>query len=189
MVTDSVINDEPILVQMLADPVMWQAYTDALAELAELTNDGSIETLLRETEEPLLRVLQTEFRMLGPYPVDYLRPRVKALLAQAQSASGLGESNPGLYLSYENELDEYPVFAHLGLFEADGLARLQIDNAIPREVHLSKIEWVNDADQRGVSAVHKEIFPVVLEPRGIGWAGAADDARSCAAAGCRWLGS
>ncbi len=168
---ESVINDEPILVQMLVDPLVWQAYTDVLAELAQMTRDGSIAALLRETEAPLLRILQTEFRMLGQFPLDYLQPRVEALLSRAKLGAGKGAANTDLYLSYENERDEYPVFAHLGLLETAGRMRLRIDNAIPRDVHISAIEWVNDSNNESVSAVQKEIFPVALVPRGIGGEG------------------
>ncbi len=167
----SVINDEPILVQMLADPLVWQAYTDVLAELAQMIRDGSIKTLLRETEAPQLRILQTEFRMLGEFPLDYLQPRVEALLSRAKLAAGKGAANTNLYLSYENERDEYPIFAHLGLLETAGHMRLQIDNAIPRDVHISAIEWVNETNAASVSAVQKEVFPVALLPRGVGGEG------------------
>ena len=164
----SIINDEPILVQMLADPLVWQAYAAALAELTQMNSDGSIEALLSETEGPVLRILQTEFRMLGPYPLDYLQPRLDALLSRAQSAIGKGEANPYLYVSYEREQDEYPVLAHLGMLETNGKLQLQIENAIPYGVRVSRIEWVNDADAQRVSAVHKEMFPIILDPRGVG---------------------
>jgi hypothetical protein len=168
---DSVINDEPVLVHMLADPLIWQAYVDALTELARLGGEGSIDTLLSETEEPLLRILQSEFRMLGPYPRDYLQPRVEGLLSQAQAGIGQGAANPMLYVSYENELDEYPVFAHLGVLDTGGQKRLQIDSAIPREVQITRIDWVNDVDRHSVSAVQKEIFPVTVASRGVGGQG------------------
>jgi hypothetical protein len=156
---------------MLADPLLWKAYTDVLTKLAQLTSDGSIEALLRETEAPQLRILQTEFRMLGQFPLDYLQPRVEALLSRAKLGAGKGEANADLYLSYENERDEYPVFAHLGLLESAGRMRLQIDNAIPRDVRISAIAWVNDTSDERVSAVQKEIFPVALVPRGVGGEG------------------
>ena len=169
----SVMHDEPIVVQMLNDSLVWRAYTEVLQELRDKTLDGSIPSSLMALENEQLPILQSEFRMLGNYPLDYLLPRVESLLADAQAVSAVSGANPNLFVTFENERDEYPVFAHLGLLQNEAEApQLQIDTAIPRDVVLTAVEWVSDADEQRISAIQKEILPIALSARGVGSAGA-----------------
>jgi hypothetical protein len=159
----SIISSEPLLVQMLRDPLLWQAYTHVLQSIAP--NLDAVITRLRAVEQTHLPVLQTEFRMVGEFPLDYLQSRNEALLARA--IDGPGADDTDLALDLEHERDEYPVLAHLGVLASAGQSTLRIDNAIPRDVEIIAVEWASPGGAESVSAVHKEIFPLAVPARGI----------------------
>ncbi len=164
----SVINDDPIVIAMLEDPAIWQEYVAALARLVDSARDGSLITLLRDVEGTSLKLLQTEFRMLGAYPLDYLLPRGEYLLGRMSAADPADNHN--LYFFAPSETTLYPVFAHFRMQRAEGGDYLQVENAIPRDVTVTAIDWVNDAIGERENAV-ADVLPIAIPPRGVGAAG------------------
>ena len=164
----SVINDDSIVTAMLEDPVVWQEYVATLARLVDLARDGSILTLLRDVEAGSLKLLQSEFRMLGQYPIDYLLPRGEYLLARMSAADPA--NNPNLYFFAPWETALYPTFAHFRIQRSNAGEYLEVENAIPRDVAVTAIDWVNDAIGERESAV-TAVLPIGIPPRGVGSAG------------------
>jgi hypothetical protein len=168
----SVINDEPLIAAILSDPLIWQRYVSVLGELGAMTANGSMRELLRAAEQGPLSLLQTEFRLLGPYPLDNLQARADALLGKAARHEELGADSNRMYQFAKNEVDQYPSFAHFGLVAGAAGPWLQIDTAIPKEVRISNVEWVRPADGKRVAAVADEAtLPLDLPARGVGSAG------------------
>jgi hypothetical protein len=165
---NSVVNDEPFVMLLLGDPVMWAAYTKVLAQLDAMTRDGSLEKSLRATEQKQLAILQTEFRRLREMRLDYLQPRVTALLQQARAAEGSGPANPNFRVNSLTERAEYPLLVHTGVLSVGQRRFLQVDNAIPRDVYIASVDWVNDATGEKQVAVAAGVLPVTIQPRGIG---------------------
>ena len=165
---NSVVNDEPFVMLLLGDPVMWSAYTEVLAQLDAMTRDGSLEKSLRVSEQKQLAVLRTEFRLLREMRLDYLQPRVTALLQQARAAEGTGSANPNFRVNSLTERAEYPLLVHTGVLSVGQRRFLQIDNAIPRDVYVASVDWVNAATGEKQAAVAAGVVPVAIQPRGIG---------------------
>lgn len=161
----SVMNDEPVVADMLRDPRIWARYAAVLAELRERTTDGSLAAELREVEAQYLPILQTEFRMLGQFPLGYLGPRVDALTERAQRVARADDDSHLRFVD-PREREQYPVLAHFGLL-AGPPAELRIDSAVPKAVTVTAVDWVNPAGTR-VAAVADGMLPLTLSPRGIG---------------------
>ncbi|MEJ2139109.1 MAG: CotH kinase family protein [Gammaproteobacteria bacterium] len=169
---ESVSTHVAIVVAMLRDPEVWQAYKDALRELDMLIKSGELLSSLKQTQQLYLRTLRTEFRFLGNYPLNLLEPRLETLIARAREMPVAVPANDNFVLDYANERDEYPVLAHLGLLREAGDLTLRIESALPREVNVRTVEWVHAKAGNRVSAIHKEILPIDLPSRGVGeWGG------------------
>ncbi|MEE4184190.1 MAG: CotH kinase family protein [Gammaproteobacteria bacterium] len=163
----SVMNDEPVVAAMLRDPAVWQVYVQVLEQLARQLQDGTLQKRLAAVESRHLPLLQTEFRMLGNFPVDYLEPRMEGLLAAARMATRDG-GDDHLYVFERNEPQQYPVLAHVGLLR-DGVApQLQIDSAIPKAVDVLAVEWVDPASSLRAPALAAAPLPLRLNARGVG---------------------
>lgn len=163
----SVINDEPIVAAMLRDPVIWQVYVEVLEQLAQQARDGTLAARLAAVESRYLPLLQTEFRMLGKFPTDYLVPRVAGLLAAARAADRNG-GDGHLYTFARNEQQQYPVLAHFGVLRDDAAPQLQIDSAIPKEVKVLAVDWVDPTSGERAPALATEQLPLRLSARGVG---------------------
>ena len=74
---ESVINYEPFVQLILADPQVFEAYNQALNQLAQLLETGELQSSLHDVENQHLPVLQTEFRLLSNFNLDHLQSRVK----------------------------------------------------------------------------------------------------------------
>jgi hypothetical protein len=160
----SIVNSEPILLDMLRDPLVWEEYLATLELLLNLAREGVLQENLRAVEREWLDLLQTEFRLLGPFPLDYLLPRSEALYAGMSNLAASGSVNLAYFLPFEHGL--YPVLAHFEIRTSSG-KWLQIENAIPRDVTVIGIDWVNDSTGARQSAVVSAL-PIAVPPRGIG---------------------
>ena len=161
-------TSEPMMVDIMRDPVMWEAYTKVLAQLATMTRDGEIAELIDGVEAEHLAVLRSETRMLGNFPKQYLQPRVDTLLNRAMAATGKGAANPNLLVGTRKDREEYPVLAHFGVLQVEERPFLQIENAIPRDVIVRSAVWIKTNSEQRQNAVQEGVLPVVLPPRGIG---------------------
>jgi hypothetical protein len=161
----SIVNGEPMLIDMLRDPAVWDAYVETLRLLAGLARDGVLQANLRALEAEWLPLLQTEFRMLGEYPLDFLVTRSDALHG---GMSALGANGPPLLTYYQAfETGIYPRLAHFELHDTAGGLQLQVENAIPRDVTVVDVAWVDDATAARRDAIG-EGLPISVPPRGIG---------------------
>lgn len=159
----SVVSDEPMMIELLRDPIMFARYMAVLDELDMLLESGELEAQLRATENLYLPLLRTEFRMLGRFPTDYLRPRLDALLEKARAVAA-GEER--YWFLDPREQTQYTLLAH---FSHDPVAeQLIAETAVPRATEVRRVEWVaNDSDRRA-AAVPSESLPLTLPARGIG---------------------
>ena len=156
----SVISDEPIAIAMLADPLVMQRYTEVLRDLRGIYDDGSLPELLRTVEDQYLALLQTEFRMLTRFPTDYLDSRLGSLLNR----------DAGFAFTDDREVDQYAVLAHLSVDTTAGA--LQAETAVPRNVELRSVSWIqqggDDGEPARAVAIAPADLPFVLPARGIG---------------------
>ena len=163
----SITNDEPLVAAWIADPKIAMAYRATLVELAQLVASGELITELRKVEEQPLRVLQSEYRMLGPMPLDYLQSRAELLLQRLNANGG----KPLDFISWDGEERSYPVLAHMVRYKAAdstaGQDVIEISNAIPKDVEVMNLEWVDAASETATPILEDE-FPLMLAPRGIG---------------------
>ena len=161
----SVINDEPLLLQIMQDPAVLAVYQEILEELAGLVHSGELVAMLREIEATQLQILQPEFRLLSKFPLDYLEPRIEIL----QQRFGVGSPTLGneLYLLWEAERRVYPILAHVRLIDEGGYQRLEIANAVPKDVEVLDVYWANAASGERVT-VEGIVLPMMVPARGIG---------------------
>ncbi|HJP04253.1 MAG: hypothetical protein CL799_13520 [Chromatiales bacterium] len=165
---DSVINDEPMIAEILSDPQLWERYASVLRELAEMYSDGSLEEFWREEEEEPFRLLQTEFRLLAPFPLDYLDERLKSLLERAATHEAATDKTRRMYHFAQKEMFVYPVFLNLGLSGNIDDLQLTIETAIPRDVRISKVEWRSPEGREPVQATAPgSEMPLYFPARGI----------------------
>ncbi|NND53902.1 MAG: hypothetical protein HKN56_02900 [Gammaproteobacteria bacterium] len=150
----SVISDEPVAIAMLADPLVRQRYKEVLDDLRTRYEDGSLPDQLRGVEDEHLALLQTEFRMLTRFPIDYLSGRLDALLA----------SDGDYAFRDDREQDQYAVLAHFRYTENE----LQIETAIPREVEVRAASWIQPQSGEQAVALDWADLPLRLPARGVG---------------------
>lgn len=162
--TVSITQKSRIAVDMLRDQQVWQRYKYVLRDLAAAWEDGSLAEDLRRVEDLHLPALRTEFRMLPRYPLDYLGPRSAALLAWTEADA---IPDPDALYFLPREMDQYPVLLHLGLVELQGQDWLRIDTAIPRDVRVTAIDWVNSATGQRLPATATNSLPLWFPARGI----------------------
>lgn len=161
----SIVNSEPILLDMLRDAAVWSVYVETLALLDQLAAEGTLQANLRDIEAEWLPLLQTEFRMLGEYPLDYLPSRASSLYGAMRQVAAADTDKLAFYLPYEQQL--YPRLVHLSIVQDSDGNVVQVENAIPRDVSVETIEWVNDDTGERVAAVG-DVLPLGVPPRGIG---------------------
>ncbi len=161
----SIVNGEPILIDMLRDPVVWREYLATLELLLNLARENVLQSNLQAVEGQWLPLLRTEFRTLGEFPLDYLLPRSEALYAGMRQLAESGDTRPSYFLPFEPGL--YPILAHFEIHADAGGKSLQIENAIPKDVSVARVDWVNDATGERQPAVEAAL-PIAVPPRGIG---------------------
>jgi hypothetical protein len=159
----SIANDEPLVADWLADPAIAEAYRRTLNELKALLETGELAEVLQEVEAGPLRVLQTEFRMLGPMDISYLSSRTAQLL-QLLDANG---GRPANYITWAGENRPYPLLAHLVRYKQNGQDWLEISNAVPKDVEVYALAWIDEASGERTRMLEEQ-FPLSLAPRGIG---------------------
>jgi hypothetical protein len=159
----SIVSGEPIVLDMLADPAVWEVYIRTLSLLRDFARDGKLQQNLAAVEAQWLPVLRTEFRMLGSFELDYLLPRIDTLYEQMSRVS------PGDELAINRPFETrlYPVLAHFKLVQDDDGLKLEVENAVPMDVVVTGVEWVNGASGERQAAV-TEGLPLAIPPRGIG---------------------
>ncbi|MDX1509517.1 MAG: CotH kinase family protein, partial [Woeseiaceae bacterium] len=161
----SIVNGEPILLDMLRDPAVWSVYVETLALLNQLAAEGTLQANLGSVEDEWLPVLQTEFRMLGEYPLDYLQERSATLYAAMSRVAAEDTDKLAYYLPFEQRL--YPLLVHLSVMQDPDGSVVQVENAIPKDVTIEAIDWVNDETGERIGAVG-DVLPLGVPPRGIG---------------------
>jgi hypothetical protein len=161
----SVLNDEPMMLQLMQDPVILAAYQDALEELAGWIRSGELIAKLQESEAEHLRLLTTEFRLLPKFPLDYIGPRIEIL--QQRFGGDSQTVSKELYEFGQLEQRTYPILSHARLISAGDSHRLEISNAIPKEVEVLSVEWVNGESGERI-ALEGIALPFILPARGIG---------------------
>ncbi len=168
----SVSTAAPIVVAFLRDPDVWRVYKATLAELERMLNSGELFRNLNQAEQLYLPTLRTEFRLLGNYPLSPLQARLEALIAETGEMPLPVRRTSDFEFDYANERDEYPLLAHLGLLREDDKLTLRVESALPRDVTVRTVDWVNTNAGERASAVAKEILPIALPPRPVGaWNG------------------
>ncbi len=159
----SVLNDDPIMQQIIRDPDVFSVYQQTLRELSEAVSSGELIKALRETEERPLAILKTEFRFLSVFPLDHLGPRTEMLLARYGSADTAPENFLFQLTPVEQRL--YPLLARVSTL--GGTETIEMTNVIPREVEVMGLEWVNsETEERLTTEVAG--LPFVMPARGIG---------------------
>ena len=161
----SIVNSEPILLDMLQDPALWAVYLETLSLLNQLAADGTLQANLADVEEQWLPLLQTEFRMLGEYPLDHLQARVSALHGAMSQVAAADTDKLAYFQPFEQHV--YPLLVHLAVLESPDGQVVQVENAIPKDVSIESIEWVNDETGERADAVGDNV-PLGVPPRGIG---------------------
>ena len=164
----SVVGMDPIVLQMLRDPRVWVEYLETLNILLGLATEGSLQRNLEEVEDRWLTLLRTEFRMLSEFDLAYLHPRLASIYAEMSQLSPAESGNLAHFKPYEPSL--YPVLAHARLTRLDDGLNLSIGNAVPMDVNIVSVHWINDAtgETRPAST---ETWPVAVPPRGLGSSG------------------
>ena len=162
----SIVNNEQFVIAALDDPLVWSAYTETLDELLSMLDDGSLVDMLRASEERLLPTLQTEFRSLESYRLDYLDLRIRDLHQRMTTPGAQDKRNR--YFERQNEQRLYPQLAHFRL--APNRRTVVIENAIPFEVDVTGAHWVHPETGDSMPAAIDGL-PLELAPRGIGTAG------------------
>lgn len=141
----SVATDEPLVEVLLREPEIRRHYRQVLQVLDEQLTAGSLQQRLRAAEAELLPLLQTEFRTLGRFPIDYLQPRLTALLANTSPpAPHRVEAQAGT--GQWNEARRYPLWLHVGILDSAQAPRLRAEAAIPHPVEIVAVDWVVPAE-------------------------------------------
>jgi hypothetical protein len=162
---DSIINDEPLLLKIMEDPAILAVYQDTLVELAAQVESGELITLLREKEAEHLGVLQSEFRLVGNFPLDYLEPRISALLDRfGPDSDNLDEQ---FFLYWAVEETAYSKLVHVRLLADSDTQRVEIGNAVPKQVVLTGLHWVNQGSGERVDITGAGL-PLTLPAKGMG---------------------
>ncbi|MEC9375555.1 MAG: CotH kinase family protein [Pseudomonadota bacterium] len=159
----SIVNDEPIVAKWMRDPKILSAYRETLFRLEDIIQSGELISDLRAKEEQPLRILQTEYRMLSSFNLDYLAKRTDELINTLDANEGWHEN----HINWIAEEKLYPILAHLIQYQIKDQKWLEISNAIPKDVEIFAIEWVDTITQER-SKILKDNFPISLSPRGIG---------------------
>jgi hypothetical protein len=153
------------MLQVMRDPAILVAYQDALEELAGWIRSGELIAMLQESEKEHLRVLTSEFRLLTNFPLDYIGPRIE-ILQQRFGRNSQTLSNE-FYEFGQLEQRVYPILSHARLFSEGESQHLEISNAIPKEVEVLSVDWVNgETGER--AALEGIALPFMLPARGIG---------------------
>ncbi len=124
--------EQPIVAQMLRDPLVWEEYTAALEKLAGQVEDGTLIEDLSRIESGQLAVLQKEFWFLEGFPMEELRERA----AKIRRSLADGTLRP----DYVPPLD-YPILVNAYLIEENG-SWLELASAVPHEVVVESARWV-----------------------------------------------
>jgi hypothetical protein len=162
---DSVINDEPLVLQIMEDPAILAVYQETLSDLEGKWQSGELLSVLQAVEEQHLPVLRSEFRLLAGFPLDYLGPRL-ALLQQRFGPQSQTLENE-FYFIWDAEQRVYPILAHAKLIDTNESLQLEIDSAVPKDVEVLGIEWVNDDSDERILVKGVEL-PFAVPARGIG---------------------
>jgi hypothetical protein len=161
----SIINDEPLILQIMQDPAVLAIYQKTLAELSVMLKSGDLVASLREKEAEHLPVLQSEFRLVGNFPLDYLQPRVEALQERFGASSDSLEDE--FFLLWDPEQTAYSKLAHVRVLGRGDGRQLEISNAIPKKVLVTGVHWVDavSGERRALPGIE---LPLTLPARGIG---------------------
>jgi hypothetical protein len=162
---ESLINDELFVQKIMSDAAVMSAYQQTLVELTDTVRSGELQQQVGQIEEDVLPLLRSEFRLLSSFPLDYLEPRLDALLDRFVNDGANPEQE--LYYLWELEKEFYSSLAHVRLIDGDSGPLVEIDNAIPRDAELIGLQWVN-SDSGESRPVGKVDLPMAIPARGFG---------------------
>ncbi len=122
-------KEEPILTQMMEDPALYESYQRILNQIIDDYRSGELVEFLKKVENEALAQLRKEFFLLDTF--NYAR------LAEHLSLVAQGLA------SLDIQPEKYPknVFAYL--IDEKGNRYLELFNALPFDVNVSSLNWVN----------------------------------------------
>ncbi|MGD2167304.1 MAG: CotH kinase family protein [Gammaproteobacteria bacterium] len=160
----SIFSVSPLARDMLADASVFAAYQRSVRELSAQIDSGELIDFIRADEEPVLKILRSEFRMLDAYPVEYLGRRVGSLLSRLANPQQWEQST---LIDRPHERSVYPVLIHASHLHGGDNDSLEVSNAIPWIVNVMRVEWMQP-DGSVVTALRSGELPLTLGPRAIG---------------------
>ena len=158
----TVMTHEPIIGDILQDPLIMQRFREVLAQIAEDAQSGDLLDFIESIEAPVYSAMQSEYPYLSRYPAQELYDRALYLntLADADFVKIHDREVEGLVA-----VERYPTAGHAYRVMDGGVEYLELDNAIPYAVSIQSI--------RPAALVWKELeidlpaLPTVLPAREI----------------------
>lgn len=133
--TTSVTDDEPIVRQMLADPLVQAAFKKSLRDLCDSVLNGSFIAPLREFDRRLVRELQADYLMLDPMRWDDLVERARLKI----NANG-GDAQTHRPAKRVAAVDR-PLHARAWLVTGNDGLTLELANALRMSVQVTSLVW------------------------------------------------
>lgn len=164
---DRGIIGEPIVRKMLSDPQVHAVYAATLRRLDAQVLHGHLIQDYTKLERPILQNLQSEFFLLESFNFRDLRDR---------AASDVEKAGADGWIQPHGDFRQIPIFAHAQFVEDDADPYLELLNALPVEVEVRSIAWVDAAGNRsGFTPLVPTVYPFRLPPTPIGGTPAAVD--------------
>ncbi len=159
----SAVNASKLAIDLMGDPQIFDAYAQTIIELGKAVKHGTLLNDLRTIEAPIVALLRTEFRSIQDYPLEELITRTD-LLSKRLSLPDSQQSFTTISQDFVHYL--YPTLLHVADIKTDGGHVAEIRNAVPREVMIDAVNWVNaDGAKRPASAID---LPVQIAGLSIG---------------------
>lgn len=128
MAVGDTASNLPLVKKMLEDPEVSAVFKRTLDSLVEQVDNGTLIAHLQQAEKVHLDRLQKEYVFLDPFNYDELRQRARQIPDRNRP-------------SIKPEI--YPVFIHANLLQDDNRSYLELSNALPHEVEVQSILWVD----------------------------------------------
>jgi hypothetical protein len=144
--------------RLLEDPDVRAAFVRELPRMARAMVDGEIQRDLAEFETRLMRILHREYPMLSYYDYDFL-------IAHSGPLVDLDADNFALFNPYMGRADldlPPPVLVHIQ--EDEQGAYLEVTNALPVEVSVTKLELGNGEGEGDPLPLRQVSLPISLPP-------------------------
>lgn len=146
---DFVLSYSPIIMQMLHDPIIEQAYLESHEKLKADIEDGSLIRKLKNNETGILSTLYNEFVCLESFNFDEIKLRMKQWPPLDLTKKRLQTEVADVTPEYANisPKHRFPQTLHLyDIQDETGKSYLEIANMIPHGVDITRIQWVDAGD-------------------------------------------